>query len=48
MAKKSNDKKLNMLLGLALIIAAIVGIGKIIEILVILLGVYFIYQGLKK
>lgn len=46
--KKSDEKKLNVLLGLALIIVALIGIGKIITVLLILLGIYFVWQGVKR
>ena len=47
MAKKNDEKKINIILGIALIVVALIGIGNIITLLMIALGIYFIYQGLK-
>jgi len=49
MAKKSKeDRNFNLILGAALIVIALIGIEKIITLLLVILGVYFLYQGIKK
>jgi len=48
MAKKGLSKELKIILGIALILMALLGIGTIVTILLVILGGYLIYSGLKK
>jgi len=50
MANKKRSKNQNLLiaLGIALLLVAILGLGTIVKILLVVLGIYFLYKGLKK
>lgn len=46
--KKNNERKINLLLGIILIILALIGIEKILTLLLIILGIYFLYRGARR
>jgi uncharacterized membrane protein len=50
MAKKSklSREEIMLIIGIALILIGLVGIGKLISVLLILFGAYLIYEGLRK
>lgn len=47
MAKK-DDRALKVIAGIALIAAAIIGIGQVLTVLLVILGAWLIYDGLKR
>ncbi|MEK6841639.1 MAG: hypothetical protein AABX91_00615 [Nanoarchaeota archaeon] len=47
-AKQKMNKEFKILAGIVLLLMAFVGISKIITVLLVLLGAYLIYSGLKK
>lgn len=46
--KRNMNKEFKIIAGIVLLLMAFVGISKIITVLLVLLGAYLIYQGLKK
>jgi uncharacterized membrane protein len=51
MAKKNKNgfsKEFLILAGVVLLLIALIGIGKIVTVLLVLLGAYLIYQGIRK
>ena len=47
-AKQKMNKEFKIIAGIVLLLMAFVGINKIITVLLVLLGAYLIYEGLKK
>ena len=47
-AKQKMNKEFKIIAGIVLLLMAFVGISKIVTALLVLLGAYLIYQGLKK
>lgn len=47
-AKQKMNKEFKIIAGIVLLLMAFVGISKIITVLLVLLGAYLIYSGLKK
>ncbi len=42
------NKEFMIIAGVVLLLVALIGVGRIVTILLVLLGAYLIYQGLKK
>jgi len=46
--KTGLSKEFKILAGIILLLAAFIGIGKVVTVILVLLGVYLLYEGLRK